>query len=588
MQRDRVGALASGYSSTEKIEMGIIALGGVQKFIVESRTTRDVANASLLLQELAWVAAEEVTENEGYRVFPSPKMVDSASVTNKIIYLCNVGQGASIAEKCVEKMTQLWQNKLAEVFVEDTPIKTPGFPDISWITVEGSAGNYADLWQAAQRALTARKRSKVFDPFIEKQVVLCSQSAGLPAIPAAKIRLLQRYESDENLSAAGWVKRKNTKGKFSSTRAVASAAFLAKLEQTENKDLGKALTSPVNQLEEVIAVLNDSGATPSAGSRTSFANCADWLYPELWRVETLAKEYEGINDKLVAKGREASKEILKLAKIHINLDLSPYYAIIAQDIDRLGQALNSWTLNEQSEAAFQLYELAQEQKKIARKSEFCSSVIYSGGDDFLAFSPASTALSLAETLRKSLAEHVDKNMLWQKANKGKGVTASTAIVFVHMSYPLRLALESVREALNEAKNAQISPTQNRDALAVIAIRRGGERARTVQPWNINSDGGNAADLLRAVSPSGANALSPRLAADIEANNKEMQSLAAEDNPDLWDTLKAEIHRLTIRHGGSDLSAKSLVKLAEQERSNGKFLQPLPAVLIARFLSQECQ
>ncbi|WP_018333274.1 hypothetical protein [Actinomycetospora chiangmaiensis] len=44
------------------------------------------------------------------------------------------------------------------------------------------------------------------------------------------------------------------------------------------------------------------------------------------------------------------------------------------------------------------------------------------------------------------------------------------------------AVAAARDALATAKSARRAGGASRDALAVVARRRGGERARTVLPW----------------------------------------------------------------------------------------------------------
>jgi hypothetical protein len=71
-------------------DLVLLSLGGVQRFISESRSTADVAGASKIVQKLAKIAAETVQQRlvgspaPGGLIFPAT--ADVPSVTNKIVF----------------------------------------------------------------------------------------------------------------------------------------------------------------------------------------------------------------------------------------------------------------------------------------------------------------------------------------------------------------------------------------------------------------------------------------------------------------------------------------------------------------------
>lgn len=235
----------------------------------------------------------------------------------------------------------------------------------------------------------------------------------------------------------------------------------------------------------------------------------------------------------------------------------------------------------------QLTGLAAEQRAVATGAPSHAVPVYVGGDDFLAFCPAATALDLAAAVRKLADDRLAAGPL---SAGGVRVTASSAVVFAHMGSRLQEAIEAARGALEAAKSAAGPGGANRDALAVVVLRRGGERARSIQPWRLRHAGSevSAAELLAAVRPSRESGeLSAGLASRLERDRVALTELAGE--PALWSTLEAELARLVERQGGSAEAAKALWTLGMHERSGEEpVFETRPAALVARFLSQECR
>jgi CRISPR-associated protein Cmr2 len=81
-------------------DLVLVSLGGVQRFIAESRTTADLAGGSRLLQWLAWqgatAAGRELAEagaGEFGLIFPGPGAATQDGVSNKIALVAPEGSG---------------------------------------------------------------------------------------------------------------------------------------------------------------------------------------------------------------------------------------------------------------------------------------------------------------------------------------------------------------------------------------------------------------------------------------------------------------------------------------------------------------
>jgi len=105
---------------------------------------------------------------------------------------------------------------------------------------------------------------------------------------------------------------------------------------------------------------------------------------------------------------------------------------------------------------------AREAQKIVLK--YRGFMVYSGGDDVLAFLPVNQAIACAQELSEAFRYQV------------RG-TLSAGIAVVHYREPLSISLGNAREAEKAAKNG------GRDALAVALHTRGGIPTTVVRRWD---------------------------------------------------------------------------------------------------------
>ncbi|MGQ0776560.1 MAG: Cas10/Cmr2 second palm domain-containing protein [Pseudonocardiales bacterium] len=428
-------------------DLVLLSLGGVQRFIGESRSTADVAGASKIVQQLAKTAAETVRRRLAGSVPPCglifPETADAPSVTNKIAFLAAEGTGPTLARAAALEVLKDWRNQVAVAFKGSQPPETPGMPDLAWVSVTGEVaeGAYGELWKAAQREMVGRRRGRVFEPVRVPPSVLCAQSPGLPAVKAP-LRALP-HERDEALSGAGWVKRHAAGRRFPSTVSIASAAFRRRLLERAgaDPDVAAALRGPVSTLSKVLGQLNlhtDSSKlrdvpTP-AGLEPLTDRLGSWVTPERWDEEGIAREYGTTPDeRTVSEARTAAGVLVAVARKAGIAAPSPYFAIIVQDLDRLGPALGGFDLAGQCAVSQQLSELATKQEELLASQHPLVDRVYAGGDDFLAFCPATEALRLAASIRRQVRDFLATGPLATAGPEGTPITASTAVVFAHMS-----------------------------------------------------------------------------------------------------------------------------------------------------------
>lgn len=161
--------------------------------------------------------------------------------------------------------------------------------------------------------------------------------------------------------------------------------------------------------------------------------------------------------------------------------------------------------------------------------------IYSGGDDVLALCPVSEALRCARALRLAFSGLDDPvGDGWRdcgglrRITMGPNASMSAGVLLAHLREDLRLVLTEARDAESRAKSA------GRDLLDLTAMRRSGEMARAICPWEFVP----WLDELRITFKAGAsNRWTYRLRAELPTLASDLLPLEA---------MQAEIRRLVDR------------------------------------------
>ncbi|HEX5115094.1 MAG TPA: hypothetical protein VFW65_07840 [Pseudonocardiaceae bacterium] len=536
-------------------------------------------------------------------------------VTNKIAALVQVGDGPRLAEAMSNAIAAEWHRLVRECFGTNDVLATPGMPDLWWVCVSGGREDYRTLWRRGAELAVARRRSRVFTPLGELAGGwLCSQSPRLLSVrrPRNNVR---GHERGERLSAAGWVKRTYRRGQdmsaTPSTLSVASTTLRVRLL----RESPQGLTDQVSVLREAASkvagrlVAEQSVVTGVPIALSPLATeLGAWVDPARWDTVGLGREFgTAPPTDVVASGRRAAIELVRLATAAGIAPLTPYYAVVVQDLDHLGRAMAELELADQRVASEQLVALGQAQRDAAGGAELPGVPIYTGGDDFLTFCPAAGALTLAARVRRLVDEHLGDGPL--RSVDGRPITASTAVVFAHAQTPLRTVMEAAGQTLTAAKQTRSRDGRDRDAIGVLVLRRHGERTRSIQPW-----AHDPVARWEALRPEHGG-LSGGLASQLEQDAAHVSQLAAD--PRRSPTLEAELTRLVLRHsGGLDeqealRAAVALHELAWAERdrtgrgisdgpdggetavrysrwpSSGNY-RPVSSLLVARFMSQECR
>jgi CRISPR-associated protein Cmr2 len=154
---------------------------------------------------------------------------------------------------------------------------------------------------------------------------------------------------------------------------------------------------------------------------------------------------------------------------------SPYYALLFADGDRMGKAIDSLTTQaDHRRLSALLTEFASRVPDIVRRHK--GSLIYSGGDDVLAFLPLHTALNCARDLALDF-NHSLRGFPIEEDGQTNYPTLSAGIAVAHHLEPLQDALTLARRAEKKAKEI---PGKN--ALAIIVDKRSGVSRVIADTW----------------------------------------------------------------------------------------------------------
>lgn len=569
------GGVGGAVASEGLARVLVVTVAGVQRFIGQARKAADLASGSRIVSDLMGDACRAVGAAAGCElVYPVAGQDGTADVPNRLVAVVPAGWKRDDVSRMVEGVAGRWEQAAAELGV-DVGGEGQAFPRVLWVLSPPVAVDqvYAKVYGRAGTVLAARKRIRDFGFFEQSESQLCRQCGLRQArTPPQRAAVFHR---DEGLCATCWAKRLYPQqvdmAGFPSTSDVASAPFRWRLLEAAvaNEDVEAGLALLVDCWHELVRLLRelevpvgvpDPERLPAVAAAAQTQAGEDllevegsWLYGESWRVEVAAGNLDldlaALSDAdrqrlvgLLDDGREIVAELVEL------VDEVPgaYLAVVTQDADSMGahfRAPGGQAPTRRGHGRLSELMLAAAAAQRAAVREQLGRVVYAGGDDLVGFVPVAGALPAAEAARRRYAA--------QLAGELDDPTACTAVVFVHRSHALQDAVDRARQALQQAKDAD----PGKDRLAVVVVRRGGERARTLLRWRDADGRVAAAGRLVQLADMFANVLSPRIVGVLEAE----QAIFARP-----DTIgDGELGRLVDRHcNGSPADCRKVADLLD--------------------------
>lgn len=466
----------------------IFHIGPVQDFIAAARRSRDLWFGSWLLSELSKAAALEIVRQNGNDVkclvFPAPADLSELEsnefdVANKVVAVVSqvpAELGEAVRKAVLKRLLEVcggaydkkkikgeFDRIVAKRQVED-------LLEFFWASCSVN-GDYEQARAHAEALLAARKVTRNFAPVTWGGPVPkcsldgCRESVILEHICGQMTEAQRRknygIRPGERLCGVGLLKRHGRRGqddRFLSTSHVAALPLLGRLTEQHR-----------SAVDEYISNLKKLGISSDA------LDSVPRPYPVFGRHDGHLLFEERLSEYFEAKDEsERAKQALRnfLKKALGGERPSPYYALLLADGDRMGKVINEQENAEQHRKLSRcLSDFTREVGRIVSSHE--GSLVYSGGDDVLAFVPLHTVLDCARDLAEKFCRQlVDFKVL--EDGKPTSPTLSVGIVIAHHLEPLSDVLELARAAEKVAKSV---PGKN--ALAVTLSKRSGVE-RTVQ------------------------------------------------------------------------------------------------------------
>jgi CRISPR-associated protein Cmr2 len=489
----------------------VLSIGPVQDFIAAARRTRDLWFGSHLLSEISKTAARTISEAGGELIFPaleggndrlkSSEKLDAFNVAN--IILAELPEGikpSELNEKTKKAAREEWKrysleakNRAGSAINED--IWADQIDDViefyaAWVPM---GDNYQEDRARVMRLLAGRKSVRDFKPAKGRAGIPKSSLDGARESVLRRDRpipkwlsLRMRLNEGEQLCAVGLTKRLGgEKVAFPSVVRVALDPWIRGVRRNHSDEIDRLF-------DEIIDLCKGENSFSSGtGDRLyqDFRFDGQIFYPSrLARAKENLKDVSSDLDEANPYRNDTNK-LEQIEKKVLNLqsrdngglgfgEPNPYLAIIVADGDRMGKAISIICSKEKrpkekhQEFSGQLAKFATDARRIVEENHR-GCMVYSGGDDVLAFLPVDKCLEAARDLHDTF-----ENLLKAYPDeKGKTPTLSVGIAIGHFMEPLEDLLGFGRAAEKSAKEP------DRNGLAIhLHTRSGGDPIKIREQW----------------------------------------------------------------------------------------------------------
>lgn len=487
-----------------------IAIGPVQDFIASARRSRDLWFGSWLLSELSKAAARAIVRQPNHSleslIFPAPEEdsdlepFTSFNVANKILAIVSE-EPLEIAEAIKRAVHERLDSVMREAFSHITePFKRTtaaqqvgDLLEFYWAAVtvqedtEHGILDYAMKRAEVEALLAARKTTRHFAPppwtpsrnpkssLDGQRESVIPEEAYKPRARGGwewsdqKLRNAYGVRKGERLCGVGLLKRHGMRGenldRFPSTSHVASLSLMECFNHAapqKIREFRQALYDYLQTLRYLRVSNRDMGFVYGPQHPVFGIRDGHLLFSE--------RLHEFVEEANVKPARKALKDFLDTT---VKKQPIPYYALLHADGDRMGKVIDHLETETSHRRLSQT--LAHFASSVGvTVARFGGSLVYSGGDDVLAFLPLHRAIECAQTLAEDFKQAMQAqrdaqgNYSFRDA-EGKTPTLSAGLVVAHHLDPLSDALELARQAEKFAKSID----KDKDALAITVSKRSG-------------------------------------------------------------------------------------------------------------------
>jgi len=515
----------------------IVNIGPVQSFIASARRTRDLHFGSWLLSELAKAAAKYIAENNGELVFPAPEHNDTRelrrgsklNVANKIVAVIATDSpelmGNNIYQAILDRLLEFTDTVFAGLRAEEDFNREAALRQIKdlieyfWAAYPFDNGatnknTYEDTRKKVESLMAARKNTRNFQAVSwgspqPKSSIDGQLESVIPGKAYMRQGSSERTQANqfyrkyyarptEFLSGVDLLKRLGSRPDASrdfegisvpSTSHVATISYLERLESLAENEKVQArekwdtYISKLQQNARERGLLIDIEPVPQKYRKHEILgrNEGSLLFEE--RLVDMVDDTKGFETAI----QELHKFFSYVDKVcQSPARPYPYYAILHADGDRMGRVISKLAkgaegLKNHRELSQALDSFARKVSSIVQDEKNKGALVYSGGDDVLAFLPLHTALTCAKQLAVTFA----KDLAAFKDEQGNSPTLSVGLAIVHHLHPLSDVLNIARAAEARAKGVpDRKDVPGKNALAITVRKRSGGEYTVADHWNV--------------------------------------------------------------------------------------------------------
>ena len=487
-----------------------IAVGPVQEFIASARKLRDLWYGSYLLSELSKVVARSLAEQGCTLIFPAvDSMADltpgsDKNVANKILAVTGPGADpAEITATARGRFRDFWKSISDDAMNKAGKILSRGAIDEEMFDRQvGDFGEFFAAWvqydpvdytacrKRCEQYLAGRKNLREF-------TAPAWDGTGKPKSSLDGVResvFTQTggtsclVKKGEHLDALGIVKRygpltSRYRPLFDNLAEVAVQPYL------EGLLLAAASSDEISEILQSLPAVE--ALYPEPGDRPRDRSHPETGWPQGLPTELLLPAIlnSELRDKQAATSLPAWKELESgLKKLWSKTaEPSPYCCLLVGDGDRMGAALDKLSDFISHQRFSQALDgFAQQVMSVVRSCK--GQVVYSGGDDVMAYVPLHMALDCAQAVNDAFAHAMEA------ACSGTGIKAPTfsaGMVVVHYHKPLHNILKLARKAEQHAKHEG-----GRNCLTIIQSKRSGSDLMICGKWQGTGTGASLVERLK--------------------------------------------------------------------------------------------
>lgn len=232
-----------------------------------------------------------------------------------------------------------------------------------------------------------------------------------------------------------------------------------------------------------------------------------------------------------------------------------YFGILVADGDRMGRVISAREdIPQHRNLSKKLSEFATEAREIVDKNNH-GCLIYSGGDDVLAFLPLDFCLQAARELHDCFGKFLE-DFAYHEGNLTIKPSLSVGIAIGHSMEPLEDLLSAGREAEEAAKKGT-GPNDERNGLAVHLNPRSGTPTKIQERWDIEGEISLDKRLLKWAEMHFMDMLPDSAAYDMNELAEEYKNWKETSEEELENLIIADCWRLLKRKKAGSVTSEGL-------------------------------